>query len=447
MQLGLHRIKRRLLGVPDEKLLALPLALEEGKAPRVASLIMMVVSGFVALAIVWASVTTVRELAVAAGQVEPAGSVLTVKHLEGGVIGDILVSNGELVEAGDTLVTFQPTLLGADLDQAQAKAATLTLKAERLLAFIEEREPVFEFKPAFRHLAAEQLETWRLQSASRGEQRAVATSRIAQREAELSSLERRVINLNTQVDILEEQVGMRRGLLEKGLVSRIAFLESQRAVEQTRGELISSQGRVAEVTQAIMEAERNLSELNARLVDEAKQDQAQALGELEEVNSQIAKARDRVKRLAVRAPARGVVKGLTVHTVGDVVRPGDPVLEIVPLDDALVAQVEVDPKDIGHISIGDRAHVRITTYDPARFGQLEGSVAKISASTFENDRGEHFYHATISLDRNFVGSNMDKHLVLPGMVVNAEIVTGSKSIVRYLLKPVFRSLDTAFSER
>jgi HlyD family secretion protein/adhesin transport system membrane fusion protein len=447
VQLGLHRIKRRLLGVPDEKLLALPLALEEGKAPRVASLIMMVVSGFVALAIVWASVTTVRELAVAAGQVEPAGSVLTVKHLEGGVIGDILVSNGELVEAGDTLVTFQPTLLGADLDQAQAKAATLTLKAERLLAFIEEREPVFEFKPAFRHLAAEQLETWRLQSASRGEQRAVATSRIAQREAELSSLERRVINLNTQVDILEEQVGMRRGLLEKGLVSRIAFLESQRAVEQTRGELISSQGRVAEVTQAIMEAERNLSELNARLVDEAKQDQAQALGELEEVNSQIAKARDRVKRLAVRAPARGVVKGLTVHTVGDVVRPGDPVLEIVPLDDALVAQVEVDPKDIGHISIGDRAHVRITTYDPARFGQLEGSVAKISASTFENDRGEHFYHATISLDRNFVGSNMDKHLVLPGMVVNAEIVTGSKSIVRYLLKPVFRSLDTAFSER
>jgi len=447
VQLGLHRIKRRLLGVPDEKLLALPLALEEGKAPRVASLIMMVVSGFVALAIVWASVTTVRELAVAAGQVEPAGSVLTVKHLEGGVIGDILVSNGELVEAGDTLVTFQPTLLGADLDQAQAKAATLTLKSERLLAFIEEREPVFEFKPAFRHLAAEQLETWRLQSASRGEQRAVATSRIAQREAELSSLERRVVNLNTQVDILEEQVGMRRGLLEKGLVSRIAFLESQRAVEQTRGELISSQGRVAEVTQAIMEAERNLSELNARLVDEAKQDQAQALGELEEVNSQIAKARDRVKRLAVRAPARGVVKGLTVHTVGDVVRPGDPVLEIVPLDDALVAQVEVDPKDIGHISIGDRAHVRITTYDPARFGQLEGSVAKISASTFENDRGEHFYHATISLDRNFVGSNMDKHLVLPGMVVNAEIVTGSKSIVRYLLKPVFRSLDTAFSER
>ena len=301
--------------------------------------------------------------------------------------------------------------------------------------------------PEFRHLANAQMEAWVLQNASRTEQRGVAGSRIAQRKAELTSLERRVANLETQVDILEEQMEMRRGLLEKGLVSRIAFLESQRAVEQTRGELITTQGRVTEVEQALLEAELSLKEINARLLDEAKRDRARALGELEEVRNQIAKARDRVKRLAVRAPARGIVKGLTVNSVGDVVRPGDPVLEIVPLDDELVAKVDVDPKDIGHVSIGDRAQVRITTYDPARFGVLEGSVSKISASTFEDERGEHFYHATITLDRNYVGSDMAKHLVLPGMIVNAEIVTGSKSIVRYLLKPVFRSLDTAFSER
>lgn len=120
MKLSLHRLKRRMLGAPDEKLLALPLALEEGKAPRVASLIMVVVSIFVGMAVIWASITTVRELAVAAGQVEPAGSVLTVKHLEGGIVGDILVSNGMLVEAGDALVQFQPALAGADLDQARA---------------------------------------------------------------------------------------------------------------------------------------------------------------------------------------------------------------------------------------------------------------------------------------------------------------------------------------
>ncbi|MGD1935182.1 MAG: HlyD family type I secretion periplasmic adaptor subunit [Candidatus Phaeomarinobacter sp.] len=447
MKLGLHRIKRRMLGAPDEKLLALPLALEEGKAPRVASLILMVVSLFVGIAIVWASVTTVRELAVAAGQVEPAGSVLTVKHLEGGIVGDIVVGNGALVEAGDPLVQFQPALAGADLDQARAKAATLELTAIRQEAFASEQEPVFEVSPEFRHLANAQMEAWVLQNASRTEQRGVAGSRIAQRKAELTSLERRVANLETQVDILEEQMEMRRGLLEKGLVSRIAFLESQRAVEQTRGELITTQGRVTEVEQALLEAELSLKEINARLLDEAKRDRARALGELEEVRNQIAKARDRVKRLAVRAPARGIVKGLTVNSVGDVVRPGDPVLEIVPLDDELVAKVDVDPKDIGHVSIGDRAQVRITTYDPARFGVLEGSVSKISASTFEDERGEHFYHATITLDRNYVGSDMAKHLVLPGMIVNAEIVTGSKSIVRYLLKPVFRSLDTAFSER
>ncbi len=447
MKLRLHRLKRHLLGAPDEKLLALPLALEEGKAPRVASLVMIVASVFVGAAIIWASITEVRELAVAAGQVEPAGSVLTVKHLEGGIVEDILVTDGSLVEAGEMLVQFQPALAGADLDQVQARAASLELLAERQAAFIEEREPEFVVERKYQHLAEEQLEAWRLQDASRTEQREVAKARIEQRRAELDSLKERVTNLKTQVGILEEQVSMRKGLLEKGLVSRIAFLESQRAVEQTRGELITTQGRVAEVSQALTEAERSLAELNARLDDEAKQDRARALGELEEVRNQIAKAQDRVRRLAIRAPVRGLVKGLQVHSVGDVVRPGDPVLEVVPLDDELVAEVEVDPKDIGHVKIGDRAHVRITTYDPARFGTLEGSVRRISASTFENEKGEHFYHATIALDRNFVGNNSARHLVLPGMVVNAEIVTGSKSIVRYLLKPVYRSLDTAFSER
>ncbi len=312
---------------------------------------------------------------------------------------------------------------------------------------MKEIKPEFNVDPKFAHLEDEQRDAWFLQEASRDEQRAVGQARIAQREAELESLKLGVGNLETQVAILEEQESMRRGLLEKGLVSRIAFLESQRAVEQTRGELISTQGRVAEVTQAKLEAERSLLETEARLVDEAKRDRARALGELEEVRNQISKAEDRVRRLAVRAPVRGLVKGLAVHSVGDVVKPGDPVLEIVPLDDELVAEVEVDPKDIGHVRIGDRAHVRVTTYDPARFGVLEGTVRNISASTFENERGEHFYHATIALDQNYVGNANAKHLVLPGMVVNAEIVTGSKSIVRYLLKPVFRSLDTAFSER
>lgn len=443
----LHRLKRRILGAPDERLLALPLALEEGKAPRVASLIMVMGSVFLAVAVTWASLTTVRELAVAAGQVEPAGSVVTVKHLEGGIVGEILVDEGELVEAGDALVRFQPTMAGSDLDQARARAASLALTAERQAAFIEERPPRFDVEPEFAHLAEEQHELWRTQDAARREQRAVAEARIAQREAELGSLELRERNLRRQVEILEEQARMSEGLLEEGLVSRMAFLDSQRAVEQTRGELISTQGRVAEVSQALLEAQRALAEINARLVDAAKQERARALAELEEVRNQIAKARDRVRRLALRAPVRGLVKGLSVHSVGDVVRPGDPVMEIVPVDDELIARVDLDPKDVGHVRIGDRAHVRVTAYDPARFGTLEGSVARISASTFENERGEHFYHATIVLDRNYLGSAEKPHLILPGMVVNAEIVTGSKSIVRYLLKPVYRSLDTAFSER
>jgi len=446
VKLDFRKLIRRLVGTPDDKLLALPLALEQGRAPRVAGFILVVISSFLAAALLWASLTTVRELAVAPGQVEPAGSVLTVRHLEGGIVGEILTAEGELVEAGQALARFEPAFAGADLDQAKARAASLALTAERQAAFIDEREPDFETDPAFAHLATEQRELWRAQVAARREQRAMAQARIAQRQAELVALEKRERNLELQIELLEEQMVMREGLLQEGLVSRIAFLESQRAVEQTRGELIATQGRLAEATQARLEARTALSELNARLVDEAKEERSRALGELEEVRNQIVKAQDRVTRLVLRAPARGLVKGMTVHAVGDVVRPGDAVLEIVPIDEVLVARVDLDPKDVGHVKIGDPAHVRVTAYDAARFGMLEGRVQKISASTFQNDRGEHFYHATIALDRPYLGTDA-KHLVLPGMVVNAEIVTGSKSIVRYLLKPVYRSLDTAFSER
>ena len=141
------------------------------------------------------------------------------------------------------------------------------------------------------------------------------------------------------------------------------------------------------------------------------------------------------------------LEGLATRTVGSVAGAGEVLLEIVPIEDDMVAEIKIDPKDIGHLKLGQDAQVKITTYDVSRLGTLHGTLMHISASTFQNEQGEYFYKGTIALAQNHVGQNPKQNLILPGMVVDADINTGAKSLLRYLLRPVFRSLDTAFSER
>ena len=161
----------------------------------------------------------------------------------------------------------------------------------------------------------------------------------------------------------------------------------------------------------------------------------------------IRKQKDRVARLIVRAPVRGVVQSLAVKSIGQVVRPGEAVASIVPLGQELVAEVQIRPDDIGHVAIGYEAQVKITTFDPVRFKAVEGRVRHISPTTFLTEQGEPYYKGVIELTKAYVGEGTNQHRILPGMLVQAEIVTGTKSLVRYLLRPIYRSFSTSFSER
>ena len=240
---------------------------------------------------------------------------------------------------------------------------------------------------------------------------------------------------------------MKAQLVKKGLVSRVTYLETQRTLEQTRGQLIGIAGELASAREAANAIESQLAELDATFKNEALVELAATTTELSEVAGTISKLKDRVDRLDVRATTTGIVQQLTSTGIGEIIEPGGMVAQIVPLDDELVAEVKVSPNDIGHVALGDPAQVKITTYDPARYGALEGLVKKISATTFRDEDGEPYYKTVIALDSTYVGREAAQHAVLPGMVVNAEIITGSKSLTRYLLKPVYRALDNAFTER
>ena len=370
-----------------------------------------------------------------------------VQHLEGGIVAKILIKDGDLVEKDQLLMVLEEAAALGELEQLRAREAGLHLRAERLRAFVLDTEPDLSRGTEFPDLARDQVAILDMQRRTRDSQREVMLSRVEQRQAEIDALREQRASLERQVSIIKEEVGMRRQLLEKGLVSKVIYLETERNLSKTRGDLAAIAGELARAQEARAEAEVSLAELDSRLRNEALDEMGTVTAELAQVSQLLRKLEDRVDRLEITAPADGIVKGLSTRTIGGVIQPGAILMEIVPLDDVMVAEVQISPRDIGHLQIGQESEVRISTFDAIRFGTIPGRLTRLSASTFEDENGEPYYKAVIALEKNFVGNEPGRYLVLPGMVVDASINTGGKTLLEYLLKPVYRSFNSAFRER
>ena len=181
--------------------------------------------------------------------------------------------------------------------------------------------------------------------------------------------------------------------------------------------------------------------------EQALAELSESANELIQVEEALIEAKDRVRRLDIVTPVRGIVKGLRVHTVGGIVPPGEVISEIVPLDEELIIEAKIQPRDVGHVRFGQPVTVKVTTYDFARFGGISGELKDVSASTFLDEQGEPYYKGIVSLDKNYVGSDPGQNRVMPGMTVQADIKTGKKTLFSYLLKPVYSSVSTSFRER
>ena len=240
---------------------------------------------------------------------------------------------------------------------------------------------------------------------------------------------------------------MRKTLREKGLSSKVLYLETQREYTAVIGEQAENARRRRQAHAAIAEVTSRLAELETRLRNDALAEMGALTVELAQVDEAKAKLEDRLARLEVHAPVRGIVKGLGVNTVGGVIAPGQAILEIVPVEAELVVESRLSTRDIGHVEVGQPVTVKITTYDFGRYGSIPGRLQSISASTFEEEGEEPYYKAVIALERNHVGADPLRNLVLAGMTVQADITIGEKTLLSYLLKPVYKSVSEAFRER
>jgi adhesin transport system membrane fusion protein len=269
---------------------------------------------------------------------------------------------------------------------------------------------------------------------------------IRQKQEQLTEARAKLKNLQKSYALIEEEVKMSEPMVKEGVKSRVDFLKLQREANAIRTEIDSVKSSIPRIRSAISEIRSRIEEAKLEFRGKSEKEMNEALGEMERLTEKIKAFRDSVARTLVRSPVDGVVKKLYVNTIGGVVKPGMDLVEIVPLDKNLIAEVKVSPKDIAFIYPGQKALVKFTAYDYAIYGGLTGRVVGISPDTVTDRKDRTFYIVRIKTDKNYMLHNGKELKIIPGMVVNADIVTGKRTILEYLLKPIVHSKDYIFTE-
>jgi len=436
------------IGSRQARHLAQAIQLEESGTSPLIRFSLYLTCAFCLFFIVWSGVTEVPEIAVSDGTVVPTGQVITVQHYEGGVVEKVLVADGELVEEGQPLLKLSPASAMSDLEQTRAREAALLLKSERLRAFVENRTPDFTLVgTGYEALAADNQAIYQSQVHAQDSTRAVTQTQIQQKQSDLALLQEQRKTIQEQVDALAQEVKLRENLYQQHLITMVQLLDTKREMSRMQGELARNLGQTLTAKDALSESETKLADQEATLRKSNMDDLSTVISELAQVQESIGRLEDRVKRLAVLSPARGYVKGLLQHYPGAVIQPGGPICEIVPVDKELTVEAKLDTKDVGHLVAGQRVKIKVQTYDPARFGFAWGELRQVSANSFLDEKGKPYFKGVVGLDHDYVGSEPGVYRITPGMTVTAEIITGKKSLLQYMLKPIFTQLHESFHER
>ena len=428
--------------------LTTPIEFEDAYGDRVSRKTMRAALLLTAAALVWGAVAPIRELSAARGQLIPSSQVRPVQHLEGGIVERIMVKEGQIVEKDQPLLLLNAVTAESEFSALKVRARNLLLQKERDEALLAGRTvEVPNIGEVSAKQAAEHLQAYRLQLDHRTKERHLLLTRIDQRKAELASLQDESATQSKLMDFQKQQLDAQRVLAGQGAGSRRQLLEAAVRYEEAHVAIQVTQGKLATTEEALKEAEAALAESDAQAHKRWSEELTKASSELIEVQESMKKYADRVERLTVRAPAHGWVQQMLQRSPGEVVKAGETIALIVPTDDALMAEVLVKPEDIAAVKPSDKAELKVTAYDFSKYGKLKGEVADISPTTFEQDDKRFYYKVHIRLD----GLHSDRFASVwqlqPGMTVDAEIISGSKSMLQYLLKPIYRGVDTAFSER
>lgn len=422
---------------------------EEAGMSAVSRLSVIIVTAVVVCFVLWAGVMKMDEVASTFGSVVPARSVQVVQHLEGGIVREILVEDRAMVQAGQVLVRLDPVQATAEMEQAESRRVGLMLKAERLRAFVDGRKPDFGVVAAkFQGLAADQIDILRADTERWLSQGNVLAEQLNQKREEIAAAAAQERAVRDQLSLVAEEAVMRETLYKAGHTSKVDYFAVLRQKSAIESEISRLQGQQRTAAKAMEELERRLADLDNNQRQDALKDLGTVTAELSQVDESVARLQDRVKRLEVVSPVRGYVQNLKAKTVGAVVPAGGQIMEIVPTDDDLLVETKINTRDVGHLIAGQKVIIKVASYDFVRYGSVEGTLKSVSATTYLDEKDNTpYYKGWVQMSHPWVGDKAAGNVILPGMTVQADIVTGQKTLLQYLLKPIHASVAQAFHER
>nr|WP_194733340.1 HlyD family type I secretion periplasmic adaptor subunit [Pseudomonas fluorescens] len=419
-------------------------------APRVIRLTIWAIIAFFVFLVVWAGFSEIDEVTRGDGKAIPSSKLQKIQNLEGGIVAELYVKEGQIVEAGAPLIRLDDTRFVSNAGETEALRLAMQLRVERLSAQVDDRplnipDDVLKAAPS---QAANERSLYESRRQQLKDEVGGLQEQLVQRQQELREFTSKQSQYRSQLSLQRQEINMSEPLVAQGAVSPVEVLRLKRAEMETRGQLDATTLAIPRAESAIKEVQRKIDETRGKFRSEALTQLNEARTELNKAESTGRALEDRVSRTLVTSPVRGIVKQLLVNTVGGVIQPGSDMVEIVPLDDTLLVEAKIRPQDIAFLHPGQEAVVKFTAYDYTIYGGLKAKLERIGADTItDEDKKTTYYMITLRTDRSHLGTDEKPLLIIPGMVASVDIITGKKSILSYLLKPIIKARAEALHER
>ena len=417
--------------------------------PKTLHWVLMAFLVTITLFLIWAPVAKIDEIARGSGKVVPNGQNQVVQNLEGGIVSEILIKEGDFVEKDQILIKISN-------EKSNSTAASNELKSFYLQAQIKRLESVLKKEP----FVFEASDNKDLQDFLKNENELYLTNKkqleskimilkeqIRQKENELKDARQTINHMKFSVDAISKEVEMTKPMVEKGIRSQVDFLKLQREQSDARQKLQSVVLSISKIDSEILEINKKIDETYQINDSETRQKLNEIITSLRDLEANSIASTDQVFRTIVKAPSNGIVQKLHINTIGGSVKPAQDLIEIVPTDYKLIVEVKLLPKDIAFIYHGQKAIVKFSAYDFSIYGGLDGHVINISPDTITEKDDKTYYLVRIETEKNFIGDKGKSMKIIPGMVADVDIITGKKTILDYILKPILKTKQYTFTER
>lgn len=399
---------------------------------------------------IWLWLGTLDIVSLTSGSVVPSSQVKTIQHLEGGIISKIYIKEGQKVLANQPLLDLENTDSEANVGEMLVRLATLTVKTARLEAESNDSKTI-TFKPEIEKITPKLAQQERALFKARRDSylSGIASQKglVVQKEQVIQQVKSRLSHSENKLKLLQEQISISDELLKDELTNRYNHITLLKDEVIILSKIDEDKALIKGSKASLVEAQEKLNEIRLGYQAKSREEMEESRREHSELSQRMEKLKDSLKRTILRAPVDGTIKTLNVHTVGGVIRPGETVIEIVPVDDMLLIEVSLPPQDVGFVQVGQTAQIRLASADATRLGKLDGKVIHISPDSIINKEGVAFYKVRIETNKSFFERNGLKYYLSPGVQVSAGIVTGERTVFEYLFEPFLGGMERALKER